>query len=187
MTKTIAKWYKRLWWKILRLFVLPSVIVVDNKREVIKSTFTRSYSSISGIDVKIFFKGKQLSFVEGISFDTIEMKGAMVAVLFGSTGEVQKALLGKPGRLYLRAGNEHGDLDVLFDGEVKFKGEQWGMTVDDIVLSKTLPFEILSSECPTSLNREGRCNNCGLEDTPPGILCPSSFCRSQLNFKAVVD
>ena len=164
------KWLKKLFIKQNTFDLLTDFGDIDPKKHGIYTMgspdprcFTRGYNSWSGVDVKVHFDGKRLGYVQGISFDSIAKRGTMVAILFDCASEIQKDLFVGPARLFLTAANEYGALGVLFDGIVEFEGEQWGISIDDIITDKSHPFKIHEYVMPTSIHPKDRCMWCGCD------------------------
>lgn len=109
-----------------------------------------TYNIPSGIDFEIFIGEEKLGFVQGISFSRTEnsLYGSMV-MLKGSKPESENSvykslldgsILGKAVPLKVVFPSKEEDPDVIFEEEVVFFTQQFGISIDDIVVEYNYSF-----------------------------------------------
>lgn len=110
--------------------------------------FSKSYSSVAGVDVKVCFlkDGKETTIAEAqaisceLDLETGKTAGSLILIMFD-----QERLMSEFGNsldaIHLKAATEYGHLAEMWFRNVKFKKFRWGIAIDDIISEFHYTFE----------------------------------------------
>jgi hypothetical protein len=130
-----------------RFVAKRTVVIRDVSGRDQDEAVSRSYSSFSGVDIKVYMQGDDeevcIGEAQAISLErdleTDKCRGSLVTIIFDD--DALTKFFKKTVTITLRAANEHGAKAICVIDNVRFKIRRWGISIDDLVLEQTADFE----------------------------------------------